>query len=121
MAKINKEEQQAEELLQAQCTQWFWNTYPEHRRMLFHVFNNAFGDKVRGARMKAIGVVAGISDLVLIGADRRVWWIELKTLTGTQHDEQKDFQQKVTTRGHQYVIIRTFETFKAFVTKALNL
>lgn len=103
-----------EDKLQAACTQWFWNTFPEHRRMLFHVDNNSY-NAVIGARKKALGVVAGVSDLVLI-LFGEIIFIEAKDEDGTQSNEQKDFEAKVTERGHQYVIIREVEEFKRFVT-----
>jgi len=102
-----------EEMLQSDCTQWFWNTYPSQRRMLFHVDNNSY-NAVIGAKKKALGVVKGVSDLIFI-VENRVIFIEMKTPTGDQSAEQKDFQLKVEARGHEYVIIRTFTQFKSLV------
>ncbi len=98
-----------EEKLQAQCTQWFWNTYPEHRRLLHCNMNNSH-NRVAGAHAKAVGVVAGISDLEFVW--RKVYFIELKTATGVQKPEQIEFEQKVEKLGHIYLVIRTFEEFK---------
>lgn len=107
-----------EDQLQAACTQWFWNSFPLQRRMLFHVDNNSW-NRVVGAKKKALGVVSGPSDLIFILCGEVVF-IEMKTPTGTQSDEQKDFQLKVSHRGHQYIIIRTLDQFKSFICLKLN-
>lgn len=107
-----------EEKLQSQCTQWFWNTYFEHRQMLFHVDNNSWNNII-GARKKALGVVQGVADLILI-LDRAVWFLEMKKPGGVQTPEQKDFQQKVQARGHTYLVIQTFEQFKSLICELIG-
>lgn len=106
-----------EEQLQAKCYQWFWNTYPEHRQMLFHVQQSA-KNWIQGSRFKAIGVTSGVSDLVLI-LKNRIVFIELKVESGKQSPAQVTFQDKVETRGHQYSIVRTFEEFQFLIKKLL--
>lgn len=99
--------------LQAECFKWFWNTFPSERRMLFHVDNNSWNTIV-GAKKKALGVVQGVSDMVLI-LDCSVEFLEFKTDTGAQSEEQIDFENKVTTRCHRYVVIRSMEQFKNYI------
>lgn len=96
--------------LQAQCFQYFHNTYPDHRQMLFHVQNKA-RNAIEGSKFKAIGVVKGVSDFILI-LPFKVVFIELKTELGTQSPDQVTFQAKVSARGHTYKIVRSFEEFK---------
>ena len=60
--------------------------------------------------MKAMGVVAGVSDLIYLTAAGPVF-IEMKTLTGTQSPEQKKFQAIVEGLGFKYHIIRKLEDF----------
>ena len=56
--------------LQSKCFLYFWNTYPELRGLLFSVNNNltsSLKGKAGAARMaglKALGVVAGITDFI---------------------------------------------------------
>lgn len=104
-----------EEKMQADCHQWHWNTYPNERRMLFHVQQSMFGNAYRGSINKAIGVVKGPSDLIWVLHQGVTVYIELKLPNGTQQPEQKDFEQKVTARGHIYVIIRSFTGFKHLI------
>lgn len=107
-----------EERLQSKCFIWFWNTLIDERMMLFHVDNNSWNATI-GAMKKALGVVKGVSDFVLILSLGRVCWIEMKTPTGIQEEVQKMFQQKVEARGHEYVILRTFEEFQHFILNKL--
>lgn len=107
-----------EEVLQSKCSLWFWNNYHKHRRMLFHVDNNSF-NRIIGANKKALGVVKGVADLILI-LPSHVVFIELKTETGTQSDAQIDFQKKVAERNHLYLVIRSFEEFQSFIWQVIG-
>ncbi len=109
----------SEDDLQAKCFQWFWNTYPEHRRMLFAVPNGGHRDKITANRLKATGVVPGVSDLILVVLEG-VIFIEMKTETGVQSKEQLDFQLKVESRGHWYYVVRTFNDFKELINSYIN-
>lgn len=102
-----------EDKLQSECFKWFWNSFPLWRRMLFHVDNNSY-NAVIGARKKALGVVKGVSDMVLIGWDH-VYFLEFKTVIGRQKQEQIEFEQRVKARGHEYIIIRSIEQFKRLI------
>lgn len=110
--------EQTESRLQADICQWFWNTYPNERQMLFHV-NNKARNAIEGNKFKAMGVVKGVSDLVLILPRGRVIWIELKTASGSQLPDQAAFQRKVEQRGHTYIIIRSLEEFQALIAQVL--
>ena len=64
--------------------------------------------------MKAIGVVAGVSDFTLI-IPNHIVFIELKITGGVQSSAQKLFMHLVQDRNHLYVIIYSFEEFKNFI------
>lgn len=100
-----------EEKLQAECFQWHWGTYPHKRRTLFHVQQKA-RNKMEGSRFKAMGVVKGISDLIMVCPGKTIY-IEMKTATGTQSDEQIDFQRQVEANGQEYYICRSLEQFQS--------
>ena len=104
--------------IQSECVRWFWNTYPEHRRMLFHVDNNSW-NAIIGAQKKALGVVKGVSDLVLV-LDGCVMFLEFKDETGVQKVEQEDFECKVKDRGHAYRVFRSVEQFKQIIWQTIG-
>lgn len=120
----------AEGKLQSTMFLWAWNAYPENRRMLFHV-NNKARNKIEGNKFKAMGVVKGPSDLVLLAPGGRTVWIEVKVpqvgalqaaefavqvrAGGKQSEEQQDFQRKAEAWGHTYVIVETLGAFQAVV------
>lgn len=108
----------SEMMLQGQCFQWFWNTYPNLRRTLFHVQQKAM-NAIEGSRFKAIGVVKGVSDMILV-LPKKVVFIEFKTTEGKQSAEQIDFEHKVTLLQHEYFICRSFVEFKEFVLSKLK-
>lgn len=60
---------------------------------------------------KAMGLKAGVSDLIIIQPDR-VLFVEVKTDTGRQSPKQKEFQSIVELMGYPYLIVRSLEDFK---------
>lgn len=105
--------------MQSACVTWFQNAYPSHRGRLFAVQNNS-ENVVRGDIRKAIGVRAGISDLILI-VNRRVYFIELKMPDGRQSQDQKNFESMVNADGFDYVVIRSKEEFVRYVGSIIEM
>lgn len=108
-----------EEQLQSQCFQWFWNEFPEERRMLFHIDNNSWNEVI-GSKKKALGVCAGVSDMIYILPWGKVAFLECKIPGGIQSDLQKDFDQKVTDREHLYLVFFSLEEFKDIINSLQN-
>lgn len=109
-----------ESRLQAECFSWFWNTYPEYRGLMFHVPSEGNrSSKIDGGKRKAMGIVAGVSDLILMLPRHNCHGlcIEMKTEDGRQSDKQKEWQRKVTQQGYDYRIIRSVVEFKTCVTE----
>ena len=102
-----------ESKLQSQCFLHHWNHYPEERGLLFTVNNNA-SDSYQGAVMKAMGVVAGVSDMVYLHPDGAML-LEFKTPKGRQNDRQSWWQGQVEKAGYRYIIIRSFDDFTALL------
>jgi hypothetical protein len=61
-------------------------------------------------KLKATGLVSGVSDLIIIQPNRCVF-VELKIDKGKQSDKQIDFQKKVELLGFEYYIIRSLDEF----------
>jgi hypothetical protein len=69
--------------------------------------------------MKLEGVMAGVSDLVVL-AQERVIFIEMKVGKETQTDTQKDFQKLVEGLGFEYYVCRSIEDFMELLTEKLK-
>lgn len=108
-----------EDRLLAQCHQFIWNTYPETRYLTWHVPNERKQTRLQGAIMKAKGVVSGVSDYV-INWNTKVYYIEFKTDSGKQSENQEKHQKQLEKHGFEYYIIRDFETFKKLIERILQ-
>ena len=83
--------------LQAACVNWFRYQHRTIEKMLIAVGNGGKRDAITGAMLKAEGVLAGVSDLILLIPNKRYHGllIEMKTKTGRQSEAQKERQQEV--------------------------
>lgn len=104
---------QSELSLQSKCYQWFHNKYPEYRGLLFHV-NNKAKNSIEGNKFKAIGVVAGIPDLLFVFGGK-LHPIEMKTEQGTVSADQKEIHEKWKLQGITPVVCRSFEQFQEII------
>lgn len=111
-----------EHQLQVACVNWFNLQYPMLRGCLIAVPNGGRRDPVTGARLKAEGATAGVSDLILFhrGKDSGALLIEMKTPTGRQSQGQKQWQQKMQSQGYQYVVCRSLDDFMRVVTSYIR-
>lgn len=84
------------------------------RGRLFAVPNGGRRDAVTGAIMKAEGVLAGVSDLILLvpRLGYGALLIEMKTPTGRQSESQREWERLVTSGGeYLYRICRSIDDF----------
>ena len=108
---VTKQLQTTELQLQAAIFQYHWNNYPNERGQLFHV-NQKARNAIEGNKMKALGVVAGVSDLILLRPGGIAIFLELKTDTGKQSNAQAAFQATVESLGFRYAILTSLPQFK---------
>lgn len=80
--------------------------YP--KSLLFSVPNGGFRRKVEAAIMKAEGVTAGVSDLVLLHKGKVVF-VEVKSEKGKPTEYQNEFKTFVESQGHEYWLVRSAE------------
>jgi hypothetical protein len=103
-----------EEQLQAKSFQNIWNKYPETRGLIRLVLNNP-KNKIHGAQCKAMGLIPGTSDHMMIIPNGMVW-LECKLDDGKQSKSQKEFQSLCEqTQGHYYYVYRSVEDFENIV------
>lgn len=111
--------------IQAECFAWFWNTYPQYRKLLFHVPNEndrTDSNIIQGAIRKSLGVVSGVSDLLFLVArgGYHCLCIEMKDEKGTQKPVQKEWQSIVEAQGYKYCLCRSLAQFKEIIDEYLN-
>jgi hypothetical protein len=111
-----------ESKLQIRCVKWFAYEYPSFRTLLFHPKNEGNGSHIQGAIAKAEGVVPGVPDLLLTvpSGAYSLLAIEMKTPTGKQSLQQKQFQTFLESARGKYIIARNYETFVSQVNDYMN-
>lgn len=62
--------------------------------------------------------IPGVSDLIAIRSGK-VFFIEVKTKTGTQSKAQKEFEKNITMHGGVYLLVRSVEDLKYKLTAYL--
>lgn len=102
-----------EHLIQCECVRAFRYKYPKLRHNLFAIPNGARRDKATGSKLKAEGVLAGVSDLIFLKPNRfyGALLIEMKTPKGRQQETQKEWERKITADGYKYVVCRSVSEF----------
>jgi len=116
---MNEEERKIipnENNLQADIYKWFNNTYclknMANRGLLMSIPNGGTRNIREAMTFKATGLLKGASDLIVIFPNGKLCFVELKTNTGTQKPEQKDFESRVSSLGYEYHLIRSLDEFK---------
>lgn len=109
-----------ESRIQQACVRWFRFQYP--KLLLFAVPNGGNRNAITGAILKAEGVLAGVSDLILMhpAGGYHGLCIEMKTPKGRQQESQKEFQQLVEGAGYKYIICRSLDSFVTEIREYLN-
>lgn len=78
-------------------------------------YNNFITYSPAGKKLKKMGVIAGVPDLILILNDGKTIWVELKTDKGKQSDSQKEFENRLITLKHTYLIWRSLDDAINFI------
>lgn len=111
-----------EENMQIDCVKWFDYQYPKLKLNLFHSPLGGKRDKREAARFKAMGARKGFPDLLLLYPNKfyPCMGIELKTESGRQSEEQKEYQRIFEIIGAKYIVVRSLEEFIAEVNNYLK-
>ena len=105
--------------IQRNCVKWFRYQFKQPDYIIFAVPNGGKRGIIEASIMKLEGVMAGVSDLVVL-AHERVIFIEMKAGKGAQTDTQKDFQKLVEGLGFEYYVCRSVEEFMELLTEKLK-
>lgn len=119
--KNNADSKETEGRLQAECYQWFNNTYPNLRGLLYHVPNGEKRDPVTASLLKAKGVVRGIPDLEF-HYRAKTYFLEVKRPDGkgALSDDQKFIHKQLDTQRFIIWIFNDFETFKKLIQNIIS-
>lgn len=111
-----------ESQLQQNCIQWFRLQYPKYSRLLFAVPNGHKRNIVTAVKLKKEGVIAGVSDLILLVPNKTYHGlcIEMKIGKGKQTESQKEFQSEVEKVGYKYAICRSIDEFINLINNYIN-
>lgn len=113
--KVSRGYSEEEHHLQCECVRYFNLRYPHLKGRLFAVPNGGRRDAITGAKLKAEGVVPGVSDLILLKSNRHygALLIEMKKRNGKQSESQKQWEKLVTAeKEFKYVKCHSFDEFK---------
>lgn len=111
-----------ESKLQQSCVRYFRYAYPQYAHLLFAVPNGGYRNAKEASILKQEGVVAGVSDLILLVPKngKGALCIEMKTRTGAQRASQKVWQEEVEKAGNEYVIVRSFDQFRDVISSYIG-
>lgn len=103
--------------LQRMCVSWFRLQYPDIGKLLFAVPNGGARSRTEAAIMKAEGVTAGVTDLILLIGRRgfNALCIEMKTTARESKltMPQAEWQVLAAQQGSCCITCRTFEEFQS--------
>ena len=104
---------QSEHDLQCACIRWFRLQYPNE--VIFAIPNGSQRNIVVATKLKAEGVVSGVSDLFLICPKGHFngLFIEMKSKGGKLTENQKTFFKIAESKGY---LCSKCETFEEFIT-----
>lgn len=103
--------------IQQEIVMWYKNNFclnhTNPQNIIFSVPNES-KSKRETLQKKAIGMMSGVSDLIII-KQKQVLFVEVKTPTGVQSKSQKIFEKLVTNLGFKYYLVRSLDDFKCQV------
>lgn len=70
---------------------------------------NAQRRAIQMKNLKADGLTVGFPDLIVMGTDSRVGFMEVKNEGGKQNENQKNVQAWMERDGHKYAVVRSVE------------
>jgi len=98
----------SEHLEQVKLVSWYRKCWPQYK--IYHPANGGMRSKAEGAKMKASGVLKGVSDLHV--PELSLWLEMKKDRKGRLSKEQKEWGAYVESFGHKFIVGYGFEDAK---------
>jgi hypothetical protein len=98
-----------EDKIQQEIFVYFSQNYPTG--LFFAVPNGGSRNIIEAKRLKNTGVLAGVSDLILILPNSKVLFVEVKMPKGKQSEKQIKFEYKIQYLNHTYAVVRSLSDF----------
>ena len=102
--------------------QWI-RLHPKLKHIAYHVPNERKTSKISGFILKQLGVLSGVSDVVIPVARGGFhgMYIEMKSTKGRLSDNQKSFLDNMAKEGYMAVCAHGFDSAKQFIEGYLKL
>ena len=117
-------EELSEDRIQQEIVKWFNNNYclvhHKPRGIIFSVPNGGRRTKREATKLKATGLLSGVSDLVII-YNGKILFLELKTKEGSQRKTQKDFGERVKENFFEYHVSHSIDEAKEYISHWFEL
>jgi hypothetical protein len=97
----------AEARIQAAIVAWVRAVAPD--LMIFHPPNGGLRTKSEAARLKWIGTLAGVPDLVILGRDGQSWLLEVKAPGGYLSEDQRIIRDRCTVLRIPFAVVRSID------------
>lgn len=113
-----------EDALQKACADYL-RLHPA-KPLFFHPANGGSRNSIEAAKLKGMGVVAGVSDLVILEPmEYRCTkpcglMVELKVKGGKLTEYQTEFLQSVQVRGYKAAVVWNFDAFQTLINDYLK-
>ena len=106
-SEVQSRDRNAEARVQAAIVEWIRLVAPE--LIAFHVPNGGLRTKAEAARMKWVGVLAGVPDVVVLGLDGQCWLIEVKAPGGSLSAEQCVIRDRCVALRIPFVVAKSID------------
>jgi hypothetical protein len=105
----------------AKAVQYIWNTYPETRRLLIHIPNEAKRSKIEWVQLKAKGLIPGATDYVFFWNEKG-YAIEAKDPnTGKISPDQIKVHEALKSQGIPVFIVYSDQEFIQVIESIINV